>query len=189
MCSSILNFHKCVIAIQQDWYQDSLVGTLLASVLVILMLTKLFITLTFLYLSVSLSSPSLEYQSFAQKLLCYKILTRIHDMMWCVIELRRKIDSSKVGFISLTRIFFFFYRDGRASGSNKMESQRIGDIMLKNMSMLKVCDYISNWGKFPLILLNIYFSYSCLIMSHNLNFLKKVCEFKDLKSVITPQWS
>ncbi|XP_050687735.1 FERM, ARHGEF and pleckstrin domain-containing protein 1-like isoform X2 [Eriocheir sinensis] len=28
--------------------------------------------------------------------------------------------------------------DGRASGSNKMESQRIGDIMLKNMSMIKL---------------------------------------------------
>lgn len=33
--------------------------------------------------------------------------------------------------------------DGRASGSNKMESQRIGDIMLKNMSMLKLYeDYL-----------------------------------------------
>ncbi|XP_042242881.1 FERM, ARHGEF and pleckstrin domain-containing protein 1-like isoform X7 [Homarus americanus] len=28
--------------------------------------------------------------------------------------------------------------DGRASGSNKLESQRVGDIMLKNMSMLKM---------------------------------------------------
>ncbi|KAK8745781.1 hypothetical protein OTU49_000005 [Cherax quadricarinatus] len=30
--------------------------------------------------------------------------------------------------------------DGRASGSNKLESQRVGDIMLKNMNMLKMYD-------------------------------------------------
>lgn len=30
------------------------------------------------------------------------------------------------------------FRDGRASGSNKLESQRVGDIMLKNMNMLEV---------------------------------------------------
>lgn len=47
----------------------------------------------------------------------------------------------------MLRVFTcFLSRDGRASGANKLESQRVGDIMLKHMGMLKVRPHIRSVG-------------------------------------------
>lgn len=49
--------------------------------------------------------------------------------------IKRQRETSKgVSFVQWT----FPFRDGRSSGTNKAESQRIGDLMLKYVDMLQV---------------------------------------------------